>query len=85
MKIRLNEKHYLNSDERSFWITEITKGKRGGEREKRVSGYCDTFERAVEDFIDTSVGRTTASTLKKLKEEIKELKKEVREFKNKGE
>lgn len=77
MKIKLDDTHYMNSDPYCYWITEVVKGKDGKKREERVSGYCSGFGKAVDDFVEVSVGRTTAHTLKKLKEEISELKKTV--------
>ena len=86
MRIKLDKKHYLNSDTYSYWITceyEIKTGKRKGSvDEKRVSGYEPTFEMAVESYIDKKINGSDAAEVAQLVKEIKDLKTEVRGWKN---
>ena len=83
MKIKLGDKHYLNSDAYSFWITAEVQGEDAKKPyEKRVSGYRATFEEAVESFIDKYVGDSTAKDFKALVKDIKNLKKEVRSWRD---
>lgn len=83
MKIKLGDKHYLNSDAYSCWITAEVQGEDAKKPyEKRVSGYKATFEEAVDSFIDKYVGDSTAKDFKALVKDIKNLKKEVRSWRN---
>jgi hypothetical protein len=86
MKIKLDDKHYLNSDEYCYWITVevITQdGKNAGKPyEKRCSGYTATFEQAVDSFIEKKIKASQIEDFKKLVKTIKDLKKEVRGWKS---
>ena len=81
MKIALDEKHYLNSDQYCYWITcDVTyKGKDGNEKtvERRVSGYTRTFSDAVESYIENRIRTSEAAKIVELKDEVKKLKKTV--------
>ena len=80
MKIKLDEKHFLNSDAHCFWITcEVNpkKGEKQDRYEKRVSGYCATLKQTVESYIDRKIRGSEVDKLKKLKNEIEELKAQV--------
>ena len=86
MKIALDEKHFLNSDQYSYWITCLvtyTSKKTGEEKtvERRVSGYTRNFIDAVNSFIENKIRSSEATELKQLKDEIQQLKKEVRAWK----
>lgn len=84
MKIKLDDKHYLNSDQWSYWITCKTKGDKAKKSyERRVSGYCTTFVGAVESFIDDRIATSTATSVTALKKDIVKLKKEVRAWESK--
>lgn len=55
MKIALDEKHFLNSDQYCYWISCLvtSTNKQTGEEktvERRVSGYARTFSDAVTSF-----------------------------------
>lgn len=85
MKIKLDGKHFLNSDPYCYWITCLVepteKSRKKKPYEVRVSGYMPTFEQAVESYIDTKINTSTAESITKLKEDIRKLKKEVRGWK----
>ncbi len=77
MKIKLDEKKYLNSDKYCLWITTLYADKTGKVSEKRISGYYQSFNKAVEDYIDKRVHSSEAEDIKALNKEIQELKKTV--------
>ena len=85
MKIKLDEKHYLNSDQYCYWITceyVIEKGKGAGTvAERRVSGYRPTFAQAVDTFIEKKIGGAEIDNYKALVEIVEQLKKEVKSWK----
>ena len=85
MKVKLDDKHYLNSDEFSYWITVevVTKnGKNAGKvYEKRCSGYTRTFSEAVDSFIEKKIKAAQIDDFKKLVKTINDLKKEVKGWK----
>lgn len=83
MKIKLDDKHWLNSDRYSYWITALVEPEEGKKKpyERRVSGYQPSFEQAVESYIDYIVNESQATSMNKLKQDIQKLKKEVRGWK----
>lgn len=86
MKIKLDDKHYLNSDRFSCWITcEYTPEKKDGTlgkpTERRVSGYYRDFNEVVEDYIDKKINSSEALKISQLSKEIKKLKKTVKDWK----
>lgn len=83
MKIKLDDIHFLNSDSYSYWITAEYTNKKGTVVERRVSGYCDTFERVVENFIEKKIKSSEAEKISDLKKEIQKLKKTVKGWKSK--
>lgn len=81
MKIKLDDKHWLNSDRYSYWITALVETENKKPYERRVSGYQPTFGQAVESFIDYFVSESQAKSITKLSEDIRKLKAEVRGWK----
>ena len=81
MKIQLDDKHYLNSDQYCYWITCTQESKNGKPYERRVSGYTDTFSSAVDSYIEKSIIGSESSEIKELCEKIEDLKREIREWK----
>lgn len=85
MRIKLDDKYYLNSDKFCYWITceyEIEKGKNAGQvYERRVSGYTATLEQAVDSYINSHVRSLEVEKITKLAEEIKKLKRTVKSWK----
>ena len=82
MRIKLGEKHWLNSDAFCYWITceyTINEGKNAGSTaERRVSGYVPTFEQAVDTFIERQIRGAEIENYAELVEVINNLKAEVR-------
>lgn len=85
MKIKLDDKHYLNSDKFCYWITcecKVEEGKTAGAMyERRVSGYTATLELAVDSYINNHIRSLEVEKLTKLSEEIKKLKRTVKSWK----
>lgn len=83
MKIKLDDKHYLNSDVYCYWITTVVNRDDEGKKpyEKRVSGYTGTFEQAVDSFIDKRINSLEIEEFHALAKEIGKLKEEVRSWK----
>ena len=85
MKIRLGEKHWLNSDSQCYWISQdivIEKGNNAGSVvERRVSGYTRTFEEAVDSFIEGHVRGVEINDYNSLVETIETLKRTVESWK----
>ena len=83
MRIKLDEKHYLNSDPYCYWISCEVKSENAKKKvyDKRVSGYCTTLESAVHSYIDRQIMSSEAETLEELAEEVRNLKKTVNGWK----
>lgn len=66
MKIKFG-KFILNSDKLSWWIEEeyeIKKGKNKGKTELRnVTGWCNSFEKCRNSFIERRIGENGATAL----------------------
>ena len=86
MKIKLGEKHYMNSDAFCYWITceyVIEKGNNAGNTaERRVSGYTATFEEAVDSFIERHIKGAEISEFSELVKTVNDLNAEVRSWKD---
>lgn len=81
MKIRLDEKHVLNSDARCYWVSTVSASSKTGKENERVSGgYHATFSEAVASYVERFVTESEASTLEELAEEIEQLKHDVRKW-----
>ncbi len=65
MKIKVG-KYILNSDALNFWITEEYETKSGKTDERMVTGYCYTFEKLLETFLQRKIGGSDATTLSAL-------------------
>lgn len=81
MKIKLDDKHYLNCDEWCYWITVTVQAKSDKSYEKRVSGYMPTFGGAVDTFIEKKIKTAKITDLTELVKVIEELKAEVKGWK----
>ena len=81
MRIKLDDKQWLNSDTYSCWITRETINKNGKKTVRNMSGYYPTFEGAVVSYIEKRIKSSEADKISKLKNELKELKAEVRGWK----
>ena len=82
MKIKLDNKHTLNSDGLCYWITADIASKNGKHYERRISGYAATFYQCVESYIEKKIGSSEATDIVQLKNELEELKEEVRGWKD---
>lgn len=84
MKIPLDDKHILCSEENCCWIMQTVTPEKGKPYERRVSGYVPTFEMAVVSYINKIVNSSEASSISQLAEEIFDLKQEVRGWQGKA-
>ena len=85
MKIALDEKHFLNSDQYSYWITCLvtyTSKKTGEEKtvERRVSGSARTFSDAVTSFIENRIRTSESAEICDLKNKVEQLRKTVQRW-----
>ena len=79
MKIKLDDKHFLNSDEGCYWITVTVEAEKTGKTyERRVSGYTPTFSGAVDTFIEKRIKTAEIGDFTELVKTIEDLKAEVR-------
>ena len=85
MKVKLDNKHYLNCDGYCFWVTVLVKptakSKSKEPYERRCSGYTGTFEQAVDSYIEMKIKTAEIEDYTKLVKTINDLKKEVRGWK----
>ena len=86
MKIKLDDKHTLNSDQYCYWISiTVVSEKTGKEYERVVSGYYSNANDVISSFIDRKIRGSEADSLKKLYKEVEDLKKQVKGWKVKVE
>lgn len=87
MRIKLDERHYLNSDPHCYWITVMVDREGEGKKpyEKRVGGYSGTFEQVMDSYIDKKIKSLEVEEFRALAKEIGDLKKEIRSWKAKVE
>ena len=83
MRIKLDEKHYLNSDPYCYWISCEVKSENAKKKvyDKRVSGYYTTLEGAVHSYINRQIMSSEVKSRKERVEEVSNLKKTVNGWK----
>lgn len=75
MKIKLDERHTLISDQYCCWIEQARHSdKKGTDYQVRVSGYCGTINQALESYIDRKLLGSDAESAEELLREIRLLK-----------
>lgn len=81
MRIHLNDKHDLCSNQYCCWIEQkrITQ-KDQKEYWVRVTGYCVTVERLFADYANKAFMGSTAESIKDLSADLEKLKEEMAEF-----
>lgn len=72
MKIKVGN-YMLNSDSLNWWITEEYETKSGKTDERMITGYCYTFEKALQTFAERKIGSTEATTLTQLLEALRDI------------
>ena len=77
LNISLDEKYHLNSDSLSYWISEEVVYSSGNCTERRVSGYHNTFNQAINSFIENYIRSSDIRDYQSLVEEIERLKETV--------
>lgn len=85
MRIKLDDKHWLNSDPQCYWITKVVTVKKGSKPgstyERRCSGYVATFAQAVDSFIECKIRESKIEDFTELKKTINDIKQEVKKWK----
>ena len=88
MKIKLDDKHWLNSDPHCYWITvEVKPTKSKGKTttrdayERRCSYYTATFSEAVDSYIEMRIKGAEIDCFTKLVKEIDDIKNTVKKWK----
>ena len=84
MKIKLDDKHYLNSDIYCYWITVEKASKNGKAYEQRVSGYFRRLEEAVDNYVDNRIRSSETESIKELTKLVKDIKRTVKGWKKNG-
>jgi hypothetical protein len=75
MKVKLDKRHTLISDQYCCWIEQTRHAeKTGKDYQVRVSGYCGTIEQALESYIDKSLLGSDAESAAELLGAVKDLK-----------
>lgn len=72
MKIKVGT-YILNSDSLNWWITEEYETKSGKTDERMITGYCYTFEKALQTFAERRIGSTEATTFIQLLEALRDI------------
>ena len=81
MKIKLDDKHILNSDPQCYWITTTVISEDGKEYERRVSGYYVRINDVISSYIDKKIRSSEADDFKALIKEVNALKKQIKSWK----
>lgn len=81
MRIPLDNKHTLVTDENCCWIVTTIESENKKPYDKRVSGYYATLGQAVASYIDKRINSLESAEIKQLAEAVEELKAEVRAWK----
>ena len=82
MKIKLDDKHFLCSDQFCYWITTKVTTEKGTQHERNLFGYYPTAKMAIERFIEKQIMSSDAEYAAVLALEIEDLKKMVRKWKD---
>lgn len=72
MKIKVGN-YILNSDSLNFWISEEYETKSGKTDERMITGYCYTFDKALQTFAERRIGNTEATTFIQLLDALKDI------------
>ena len=81
MKVKLDERHTLLSDQYCCWIEQTrTAEKTGKDYQVRVSGYCNTVEQALESYINRRLLGSDLESAAELRDSIRDLKSDIREM-----
>lgn len=74
MRVRLDDKHFLNSDQYCYWITTVVTPERGKPYERRVSGYTTTFRQVMGSYIEKALRTSETESYASLVAEVEDLK-----------
>lgn len=79
MKVQIEENLFLESDERNFFIKELTgKQDKNGNDISKTHGYYSTVQQALNGLLQLKVKQSTAVTLSELISEVKSIEGYIR-------
>lgn len=70
MRIKLDDRHILISENECCWIVRITQSEKGKIYEKRVSGYYRTVKDVLHSYFDKEVNASESVTIRALRKDI---------------
>lgn len=82
MKIKLDGQHILESDQYNIWISAEVVSKNGKIYHRNVTGYYRDIEELLNDYLDRSILRSSATSFTALKKEIQATRKRISEWKD---
>lgn len=77
MKVKLDDKHYFNSDAYCCWISCEYQTQKGKKCERRVSGYCKDFITAIDNYIDKRIKNSTSCDISEIRALVQEIRQTV--------
>ena len=80
MKIKLDDTHYLESDQFNIWISAHRTSENGKKYTRNVTGYYRDIESLIDDYIDRSFLASKATSFTALRRDLKAIKKQVSEW-----
>lgn len=80
MKIKISDKHYLNSDRFCCWISVEKKSKSGKIYEAIIGGYHKDPAMCFENYTQQKFNESIATSIIELQEELNEIKNEIQTF-----
>lgn len=85
MKIKLDDKHFLNTDAHCCYISCLVTPKDGSKKpyEIRIGGFHRKLEDTIDSFVDGRIrmAGSEVDTLRKLSKEIKQIKADLKKWK----
>ena len=82
MKIKLDDHHYLESDQYNLWVTEERTSKNGKKYSMNVTGYYNNIEDLLNDYAGRSFMASNAKSFTALKKEMAATRKQISKWKD---
>lgn len=70
MRVKLDDKHILISEQECCWIVRITQSKNGKMSERRVSGYYRTVKDVLHSYFDKRINASESGSIRALRKDI---------------
>lgn len=77
MRIKLDDKHTLISENECCWIVRLTQSESGKMSERRVSGYYKTVEETLHSFFDKHTNASESASIRALRKDISNVHKDI--------